>query len=111
MSRSYRKPYATMCTSPRNSAAQDKEFASRAVRRAENSAIRSFKGDDYDELVLPERLECSGNNVWGWRRDGRQRLQFPPKIWYDGYVGNHDLVWAQEHFEYMTKYYERLCRK
>ena len=70
MSRSTRKPYYTW-TSARNSAHADKTQAARGVRRAQEQAIRDCK--DWEELVLPQRRECRWNNVYQWKRDGRQR--------------------------------------
>lgn len=75
MSRSYRKPYAAI--TGKNSAHADKTFAARAVRRAQNFALQKVlaQGIDWEDFMLPEIYECSGNDVWGWGRDGNQRLQ------------------------------------
>lgn len=73
MSRSYRKPYSAI--TGHSSAADDKRTARRCWRRAQNHALRSFQGD-WDAFLIPERYEASFNDVWGWRRDGVQRLRF-----------------------------------
>ena len=71
MSRSYRKPYATICG--HRSAADDKRVARRSVRHKENQTIR--ESVDWDEFLIPERYECAYNDTWCWARDGKQRLQ------------------------------------
>lgn len=71
MSKSYRKPYAPV-TGVR-SAAHDKMVARRCWRRAQEQAIRDCR--DWEELVIPKRLEASFNDVWSWGRDGNQILQ------------------------------------
>jgi len=107
MSKSYRKPYCAI-TGIR-SAADDKKVARRAWRRAQNQAIRDCKDrEDFEELVMPKRLEASFNDVWGWGRDGKQSLQFPPvleKFW----------PWtfstAEEWLERQLKWYKKIQRK
>ena len=81
MSRSYRKPYAAITGT--NSAKQDKIFAHRGERRAQKKALRNCQ--DYDEFLIPDRLECSGNDTWSWGRDGSQYLHFPPEPTLRGY--------------------------
>jgi hypothetical protein len=76
MGKSYRKPYASV-TGHRPSH-DDKTQAARGVRRTQNSALRSFQLDDWDEFIMPVRFECPWNNVYSWSRDGKQRLQFEP---------------------------------
>lgn len=73
MSRSYRKPYSAV--NGVTSAARDKRFASRGVRRKQNQWLRDTA--EFDDSLAPHRLECSGNEVYGWGRDGRQRIQLP----------------------------------
>jgi len=72
MSKSYRKPYASVTGN--RSAKQDKILAHRGERRAQNYAIRTCQ--DWEEFLLPHKRECHWNNVYSWSRDGRQRLQF-----------------------------------
>lgn len=72
MSRSYRKPYSPV-TGHSNS--KDKLDARRSVRRKQNQAIRCFNRPDWDEFLMPERYECANNEVYGWSRDGKQKLQ------------------------------------
>jgi len=74
MSRSYRKPYGTVC-SVGSSAHGDKTTAARCMRRAQNQSLReAIRDEDWDGWLIPERYECSFNDVWGWGRDGKQRL-------------------------------------
>jgi hypothetical protein len=75
MSKSYRKPYSAI-TGVR-SAHYDKMIAARSVRRAQDGALRHAIANqtDWDEFLLPEVYECSDNDVWGWGRDGNQRLR------------------------------------
>ena len=72
MSKSYRKPWGTCC-SIRNSAHDDKTVAARSMRRAQEQSLReAFRDEDWDGWLIPERYECSHNDVWGWGRDGKQ---------------------------------------
>lgn len=71
MSKSYRRPYASVTGN--RSAKQDKILAHRGERRAQNYALRVCQ--DWEELSLPHKRECHWNNVYSWSRDGRQRLQ------------------------------------
>lgn len=74
MSKSYRKPWGTW-VSTKSSAHQDKMQAARSVRRAQNSALRNgiVHDVDWDGWLVPDRYECSDNDVWCWGRDGRKR--------------------------------------
>lgn len=104
MSKSYRKPYAPV-TSVR-SAAHDKMVARRCWRRAQEQALRDCR--NWEELVIPKRLEASFNDVWSWGRDGKQTLRFPPtleKIWPWSFCT------AEEHYERELLRYVRLQRK
>lgn len=76
MSRSVRKPYCAVngCTS----AKEDKRRAARGVRRKQEEWLRALEdADDPDAALAPHRLECPGNNVWSWGRDGNQRRLVP----------------------------------
>ena len=76
MSRSYRKPYAAVTGTA--SAKEDKLRAARGVRRAQKGYLRKIlQGDLLDLFLIPHRLECPWNEVYSWKRDGKQRLQFP----------------------------------
>jgi hypothetical protein len=104
MSKSYRKPYSAI-TGVR-SAAHDKMVARRCWRRAQEQAIRDCK--DWEELVIPKRLEASFNDVWSWGRDGKQTLQFPPtleKFWPWSFCT------AEEDYQHQLLWYARLQRK
>ena len=88
MSRSVRKPYCAVngCAS----AKEDKRRAARGVRRTQKQWLHTL--DDPDDALAPHRLECPGNNVWCWGRDGKQRRLVPsaseqveacgPPAWY-----------------------------
>jgi hypothetical protein len=104
MSKSYRKPYAAI-TGVR-SAHEDKTFASRSLRRTQNYALRAFKGD-WDEFIIPVRLECAGNDVGGWGRDGVQSPVKPPHPTLAFSDSQFDRWW----FEYRTRWYEKCQRK
>lgn len=76
MSRSYRRPYAAVTGTV--SAKDDKIRAARGVRHVQNCYLRKIlHGDLLDQFLIPHRLECPWNEVYSWRRDGKQRLQFP----------------------------------
>jgi hypothetical protein len=66
MSRSYRKPYYHVCG---YSAHDDKRIANKAVRRKHKEVIR--KTIDFEDLVIPNRYECTHNDIWSWTRDGK----------------------------------------
>jgi hypothetical protein len=71
VSRSYRAPYASV-TGVR-SAADDKRFAARGVRRKQNQWLRETA--DFEDAIVPHRFECPWNDVYSWDRDGKQSLQ------------------------------------
>jgi hypothetical protein len=96
MSRSYRKPYAAITGT--SSAKDDKIRAARAVRHVQNLYLRkTLHGDFPDQFLVPHRLECPANEVYAWRRDGKQRLQFP-RARHPG-----DSSWAESTFRYWLK--------
>jgi hypothetical protein len=114
MSRSYRKPYSSVCHHDPN----DKRIASRALRRTQNRALREAKNlEDWDEFLLPDIYEAPHNDVWGWSRDGNQTLQREPS-WEEEF-----LFWmrlkpedeatrlADEYFDKYNNWYAKLCRK
>lgn len=68
MSRSYRRAYAAITGTA--SAKDDKRLAHRGVRRKQKLALKICS--DYEELLLPHRLECPWNNTYCWSRDGAQ---------------------------------------
>jgi hypothetical protein len=92
MSRSYRRPYAAVTGLA--SAKNDKRLANRGVRRKQKSTLKTCP--DYENLLVPHRLECASNNTYAWSRDGAQC--------YLGYLHNSSL-------DYDQKYYQRLLRK
>ena len=92
MSRSYRRPYAAITGLA--SAKDDKRLANRGVRRKQILALKTCP--DYENLLLPHRLECHWNDTYGWGRDGAQC--------YLGSLHNSPL-------DYNRKYYQRLLRK
>lgn len=97
MSKSYRRPYSTV--GGHNSAKKDKQQASRCWRRLQNKMLK--KALDWEGFVNPLRYEASGNDVWGWNRDGRQTLQR---------VTGRDLS-DQERYERVVKWVEECKRK
>lgn len=106
MSRSYRKPYAAITGT--KSAKQDKILAHRGVRRAQNHALRVCQ--DYEELIMPHKLECAWNNNYSWGRDGKQSLHFPPNPnpeFSPWRTEQEEIEW----YDYLVKYYLKLCRK
>jgi hypothetical protein len=68
MSRSFRRPYAAITGTA--SAKSDKQLAHRGVRRKQNLTIKTCP--DFENLLLPHRLECHWNNTYNWGRDGAQ---------------------------------------
>lgn len=85
--------------------------ARRCWRRAQNHAIRSFRGDDWLDLIIPARHEASFNDPWSWGRDGKQSLHYPPR-WSDlNYWFLHGLDDVEEEFERRKAWYARLKRK
>jgi hypothetical protein len=115
MSRSYRKPYSTVTGS--KSAQADKTFAARSIRRTQDRALRNFRGE-WEDFVMPVRFECSGNDVWGWSREGKQSLHPEPTFndqlhWFHCgmFTNEQAMEYALEHFERMSRWYEKLKRK
>lgn len=98
MSRSYRKPYAAVTGTI--SAKDDKTRAARGVRHVQKCYLRKIlQGDLLDRFLIPHPLECSGNEVYSWTRDGKQRLQFPaPRPEHQD-----DLCWAECAYRYWLK--------
>lgn len=72
MSRSYRRPYEAVTGN--RSAKEDKQLAARGMRRKQNEWLRNHPEFEENALV-PHRLECAHNDVYGWGRDGKQRLR------------------------------------
>src|SRR5271165_5382538 len=105
MSKSYRKPYAAV-TGVR-SAHEDKTHAARSLRRTQNGAIRAFKFEDWDEFILPVRIECTGNDVCGWGRDGHQYPVRPPHESLQFSDCEFDRWW----FDYKTRWFRKCSRK
>ena len=68
MSRSYRRPYAAITGLA--SAKCDKQLAHRGVRRKQNLALKVCP--DFENLLIPHRLECHWNDTYNWGRDGAQ---------------------------------------
>jgi hypothetical protein len=69
MSRSFKhQPFMAVCGN--GSAKQDKVMAHRGVRRTQKAYIRSTF--EYEDFLLPHRLECPWNETYSWGRDGHQ---------------------------------------
>jgi hypothetical protein len=92
MSRSYRRPFAAITGTA--SAKRDKQMAHRGVRRKQDLALKNCL--DYENLLLPDKLECAWNNTYCWGRDGGQ-CYFSP--------------WRESDDEYGRRYYRKLLRK
>ena len=92
MSRSTRRPYAAITGTA--SAKDDKRMAHRGVRRKQDLALKICA--DFEDLVVPHRLECAWNNNCCWDRDGAQS--------YFGSMRSSADEWAR-------KYYRKLLRK
>jgi len=92
MSRSYRRPYAAITGTA--SAKSDKQLAHRGVRRKQELALKICI--DFENLLLPHRMECAWNNTYNWGRDGAQS--------YCGYL-------RDKEDDYDQKYYRKLLRK
>ncbi len=115
MSRSFRKPYSAI-TGVR-SAADDKRVARRNWRHAQNHALRQPQ-IDWDEFLIPMRLEASYNEVYSWGRDGKQQLYFKPR-WQDVlhwfyshyFTDEQALQYAEEDFEKRKQWFAAIQRK
>jgi hypothetical protein len=92
MSRSYRRPFAAITGLA--SAKSDKQLAHRGVRRKQDLALKICL--DYENVLLPHRLECPWNNNYCWGRDGAQCYNGRPRDSDD---------------EYSQRYYQKLLRK
>jgi hypothetical protein len=68
MSRSTRRPFAAITGTA--SAKDDKRMAHRCVRRRQNSAVKNCV--DYEDFLVPHRLQCAWNDNYCWGRDGAQ---------------------------------------
>ena len=102
MSRSYRRPYSAVTGTA--SAKADKVQAARGVKRRQNTyARRVLAEQSWDAFLVPHRLECSGNDVWTWGRDGKQQLQFP--------YPRHARPGLDDDFEAAYQYWLKLQRK
>ena len=66
MSRSYRRPFASVCG--KVSAKQDKQMAHRGVRRVQNRIARLMA--ENPDLLMPHFRSCPWNNPYSWSRDG-----------------------------------------
>lgn len=107
MSKSYRKPWGT-CVSVKCSAHHDKTVAARLVRRTQDQALRDAiaSGADWDSFLIPERYECSFNDVWGWGRDGKQSPITRSSQYNNPYAYN-SYGWPRTDEEVMTRWRER----
>jgi hypothetical protein len=92
MSRSTRRPFAAITGT--SSAKDDKRLAHRGVRRKQNFVLKTCA--DYEDFLVPHRLECAWNNNYCWDRDGAQ-----------GYRGS--LRFSADNWD--RRYFQRLLRK
>jgi hypothetical protein len=107
MSRSYRKPYASIVGGNR-SIKPDRDRASRGARRKQTGYAKLHWMDE--DFLLPHRYECAWNNCYSWSIDGKKRFchidlslsarfslaEVPPDL---------------ERYEWLKSYYEKLTRK
>ena len=77
MSRSYRKPYSSCTGAP--SAKEDKQLANRSVRSRQNQYLKQHW--ENESFLIPHKLECNNNEVYGWSRDGKVKLQRTDRWW------------------------------
>ena len=103
MSRSYRKPYFTICGGDA-SEHDDKKAASRSWRRLIN---RSLRHADWDSYLIPVRYEAPNNNRWQWGSDGSNQLDIFPDRWDRERLCNGDT----EGYERACHWHEKLTRK
>ncbi len=116
MSRSYRKPYASVVGT--GSTHLDKKLAARGVRHQQNQWLRTHWQDE-DSGPLPHPLGCSLNNIYTWRRDGGQFLQISDNRCWSRYCleinGLHpyDYPWRRQRTPMLwpPKWYVQLLRK
>ena len=111
MSRSYRRPFASVCG--KVSAKKDKQLAHRGVRRVQNRIAR-LMADDPD-LLMPHFRACPWNNPYSWSRDGKQRPQWPDardwsnhmmavlELWEGTHRNEYYLPWPPEYYAEMTR--------
>lgn len=75
MSRSYRKPYVAACGV--GSCKDDKRIAHRGVRRSQNAWVHQALKDPETDIIFPHFRECHWNDVYNWKRDGKQHWCYP----------------------------------
>ncbi len=92
MSRSYRRPFSAITGLA--IAKSDKQMAHRGVRRKQNLALKICA--DFDNFLVPHRLECHWNNTYSWGRDGCQC--------YFGWMRDSER-------SYFRKWYQKVLRK
>ena len=78
MGKSYRRPYAAITGV--SSAKDDKQRAARGMRRKQNQWLKTIS--DFEDALIPHRRECSWNQVWCWKRDGKKHLSLWPPDWF-----------------------------
>lgn len=109
MGKSYRRPYSSP-TGVR-SASWDKREAARGLRRLHNCHLKTHWAEE--DLLMPHRLEAHHNDVWGWSRDGKQRLQVPPDraTREMGWYLNRDREGFDHWYEHRLQWFKSLQRK
>ena len=103
MSRSYRKPYSTICggTAPETN---DKQTASRCWRRLMKQSLHNA---DWDWYLIPVRFEAACNERWCWSADGSNQLDLFPSRLDRQRLGDGDL----RGYERARHWHEQLKRK
>src|SRR5690348_2624893 len=101
MSRSYRKPYASVTGT--RSRKHDRTLASRAYRRLANFYLRTNPSND--TFLLPHRYNAAHNDCWVWTSDGKPHLVLREPQW-------HSWPWiADERREQHREWWLRIQRK
>ena len=110
MSRSTRRPYAYYYYYT-DSVKRYKVRAHRGQRRKQNQALRHAR--DYEDLLLPHKLECPGNDIYEWKMDGRQFLHFPPTRGWRLFISGDPQSerFEEEWFQREVREYKKLKRK
>jgi hypothetical protein len=95
MSRSYRKPFASIVGV--SSCKPDRTLASRAFRRFAKNYLRlNFTADD--SFLVPTRYEAAHNDRYDWSMDGGNRLVRSRSRFRRG-----DEYWDNRQFEYWVE--------
>jgi hypothetical protein len=84
------------------------------VRRRQNQWLRTTI--EFENGVVPHKLECAWNEVYCWGRDGKQHLTVPDARDWSRYLLSTNGLHPYEHQgwcdeEWPPRWYERVRRK